>query len=116
MHFKLIVAFVGNDKTEKILQTARKNGATGSTIISQARGEGIDPVKTFFGLHTEYQRDVILLLVEQHLSRRILESISKAGDFELNAKQGIAFQIDVEDAVGVMHQIEALENTVEEEL
>jgi nitrogen regulatory protein PII len=116
MHFKLIIAFVDSDKTSQILEAARDKGATGSTIISQARGEGLEHSKTFLGLSLETPRDVLLLLVEQHLSRPILESIAKAGDFESNAKEGIAFQIDVEDAVGVMHQIEALENTVEEKI
>jgi len=116
MHFKLIIAFVDSDKTEQILEAARQEGATGSTIISQARGEGLEHTKTFLGLNIETPRDVLLLLVEQHLARPILESIAKAGDFESNAKEGIAFQIDVEDAIGVMHQTEALKNTVEEKI
>ena len=116
MHFKLIIAFVDSDKTEPILEAARQEGATGSTIISQARGEGLEHAKTFLGLNIETPRDVLLLLVEQHLARSILESIAKAGDFESNAKEGIAFQVDVEDAIGVMHQIEALKNTVKEKI
>ncbi|MBT3276789.1 P-II family nitrogen regulator [Candidatus Thioglobus sp.] len=116
MHFKLIIAFVDSDKTDRILEAARDKGATGSTIISQARGEGLKHTKTFLGLSLETPRDVLLLLVEQHLSREILESIAHAGDFENNSKEGIAFQIDVEDAVGVMHQIQALEHTVEEKI
>ncbi len=116
MHFKLIIAFVDSDKTENILKAARQEGATGSTIISQARGEGLEHTKTFLGLNLETPRDVLLLLVEQHLARAILESVAQAGDFENNSQEGIAFQIDVEDALGVLHQIEALETTVEEKL
>jgi len=116
MHFKLIIAFVSNDKTDTILEAARDNGATGSTVISQARGEGLEHTKTFFGLNVEAHRDVLLLLVEQLLSRKILETVAESGEFESNSKEGIAFQIDVEDAVGVMHQIEALEHQVEEKL
>ncbi len=116
MHFKLIIAFVDSDKTDAILDAARNKGATGSTIISQARGEGLEHNTTFLGLNIETPRDVLLLLVEQHLARVILESIAKAGDFESDAKEGIAFQIDVEDALGVLHQIQALEDTVEEKL
>ena len=117
MHFKLIIAFVDNDKTDQILDATRQAGATGSTIISQARGEGLEHAKTFLGLSLETPRDVLLLLVEQHLARSILETIAKSGDFDSNSQEGgIAFQIDVEDAVGVMHQIEALEPTVEEKL
>ncbi len=116
MHFKLIIAFVDSDKTDNILEAARTKGATGSTIISQARGEGLKHNKTFLGLNIETPRDVLLLLVEQHLSRDILETIADTGNFESNPKEGIAFQVDVEDAVGVMHQIHALEHTIKEKI
>ncbi|MBA5249467.1 MAG: P-II family nitrogen regulator [Gammaproteobacteria bacterium] len=116
MHFKLIIAFVDSDKTDDILNAARAEGATGSTIISQARGEGLNHNKTFLGLNIETPRDVLLLLVEQHLSRAILENVAKAGEFDRDDQEGIAFQIDVEDAVGIAHQIQALETTVEEKL
>ncbi len=116
MHFKLIIAFVNHNKTDKIIDAARKEGATGSTIISQARGEGLKHNRTFLGLSMDTPRDVLLLLVEQHLARSILESVAKAGEFNRDDQEGIAFQIDVEDAVGVDHQIKALETTVERKL
>jgi len=115
MHFKLIIALVQDSLTDKVIDAARKAGATGSTVINQARGEGLEASKTFLGLSLESQRDLILLLVEEHLSRHILETIEKEADFN-NSDSGIAFQIDVEDAVGVSHQIQALSKTVEEKL
>ena len=41
MHFKLLIAFVENDKTNEVMDAARKAGATGATVISHARGEGM---------------------------------------------------------------------------
>lgn len=116
MHFKLIVAFVDDNKTPAVLEAARKAGATGSTVINQARGEGVEKSKTFFGLTLETQRDVILLLVEEHMSRSILETIAKAGHFDEKPGTGIAFQVDLEDAVGVSHQVKKLFETVKEEI
>ena len=116
MHFKLIVAFVEDDKTDLVLDTSREYGAKGATVINHARGEGITKSKTFFGLTLETQRDVVLLLVEEHLSRAILEAISKVAEFDLTPGTGIAFQVDVEDAIGIMHQMEELTPVVEEEL
>ncbi|MEE9356878.1 P-II family nitrogen regulator [Candidatus Vondammii sp. HM_W22] len=116
MHFKLIITLIEDNKTNDIVEAARAAGATGSTVINQARGEGIQKSKTFFGLNLEIQRDVVLLLVEEHLSRVILETIAKVGQFDEKPGTGIAFQIDVEDAVGVRHQIEELTSVVEEEL
>ena len=77
MHFKLILAFVEDRSTQAVLDAARKAGATGSTVINQARGEGVEKSRTFFGLTLETQRDVILLLVEEHLSRHILDTIAR---------------------------------------
>ena len=116
MHFKLIVAFVEDNKTDDIMEAARAAGAPGCTVINNARGEGIKENKTFFGLTLASQRDVILLLVEQHLCRDILEHIGDVGEFDKKPGTGIAVVIDVEDAVGVMHQSAELEDVVEEKL
>lgn len=116
MHFKLILAFVEDRSTQAVLDAARKAGATGSTVINQARGEGVEKTKTFFGLALESQRDVIMLLVEEHLSRHILETIAQAASFKERPGSGIAFQIDVEDAVGIDHQVRKLTQLVEEEI
>lgn len=116
MHFKLIIAFVEDSTTDEVMNAARQCGATGATIINNARGEGLAQRKTFFGLSLETQRDVILFLVEEHLSRHILEKIAEVGEFDARPGTGIAIQIDVEDAVGVAHQIEKLVDVVEAEL
>ncbi len=116
MHFKLIIALVEDNLTDTVLEAARREGATGSTLINQARGEGAEQTKTFFGLNLETQRDVLLLLVEEHLSRHILETIGEIGAFDEKSGTGIAFQIDVEDALGVNHQIRMLSSVVEDEI
>lgn len=116
MHFKLIIALVAEDKTDKVMTAARQAGATGATVINNARGEGLEPTKTFWGLSLETQRDVLLLLVEEHLSRKILETIEQVADLEADTGAGIAFQIDVEDAVGISHQIRKLSGVIEEAL
>jgi len=116
MHFKLIIAFIDDTKSDIVMDAAREAGATGATVISNARGEGLKKSKTFFGLSLETQRDVLLFLVEEHLSRQILEKIAEVGNFDKGKGEGIAIQIDVEDAVGVAHQVEKLVNVVEDEL
>lgn len=116
MHFKLIIGLIEGDKTDRIMQAARAAGATGATVINHARGEGLEKTRTFFGLTLETQRDVLLFLVEEHLSRHILEKIAEVGEFDSKPGSGIAFQIDVEDAVGVNQQIRKLTDVVEEQL
>lgn len=116
MHFKLIIALTEDSITNKIVEAARDKGATGSTVISSARGEGMQVAKTFLGLSLETQRDVVLMLVEEHMCRDILETIELVGDLDESPGTGIAFSIDVEDAVGVSHQVSQLAEIVEEEI
>jgi len=59
MHFKLLIAFVGESKTNMVIDIAKKEGATGATVINHAHGEGIHPCKTFLGLLLQVQYDVI---------------------------------------------------------
>lgn len=116
MHFKLIVLVVEDADTDGIVQAARDAGATGATVVSQVRGEGFEPPTGFFGLDVGERRDLVLLLVEQHLARSILETVGTVGGFDSEPGAGIAFQIDVEDAVGVINQERMLQSRVEEEL
>ncbi|NIP18011.1 MAG: P-II family nitrogen regulator [Xanthomonadales bacterium] len=116
MHFKLIVIMAEDHRTRDVLDAAREAGATGCTVLNQARGEGVNPAKTFLGLSIDAQVDVILLLAEEHLSRQILETVAEAGEFDETPGTGIAFQVDVEDAIGVRHQIAELAEVVEERL
>lgn len=113
MHFKLIVAFTQDEKTDEIMSAARAAGATGATVINNARGEGLNKSTTFFGLSFETQRDVVLFLVEEHMSRAILEEINRVGEFDEKPGTGIAIQLDVEDVVGIAHQSKIITHDVE---
>ena len=113
MKFKAIIALVTDDATERITSCARERGATGCTVITSARGEGLNPAKTFFGLNLEGHRDLLLFLVEEHLSRVILEAIAQEGRFDEEVGTGIAFQLDVEDAVGLSSQLETIQHEIE---
>jgi hypothetical protein len=116
MHFKLLVVFVDDRKTEALMKAARDSGATGCTVINHARGEGAKKQTSFFGMALAAPRDVLLMIVEQHLSRRILEHLRDVGEFDTKPGTGVAFQLDVEDAVGVIRQAEKLAVAVEKEL
>lgn len=116
MQFKLLIVFVEDSKSEAIIEAARNAGATGCTVINHARGEGLKAHKSFFGLSLTSQTDVVMLLVERHLCRDILEKIGSAGEFDAKPGTGIVIQLDVEDALGVMHQAEELVEIVEEQL
>ena len=116
MQFKLVVALVEDAKVNAVLKAARDAGATGATIITSGRGEGLIPQKTFFGLDLSSHRDMVLFVVEQHLSRRILEKVAEAASLETEPGSGIAFQIAIEDAIGLKTQIEQLSKKIEDHI
>lgn len=116
MKFKMIIALVSDELTETLLKTARENGATGCTVLPQARGEGLKRAKTFLGLDLAGARDLVLMVVEEHLSRSILEEIARACEFESRPGSGVAFVLDVEDAVGLTTQIGTISSEIKDEL
>ena len=113
MKFKMIVAFVDEAKTDEVLDAAREAGAMGATIINHARGEGVSKKRTFFGLSLDVQRDVIMLVVEGSLAKAVLDSVCVSGEFDSTSGQGIAVQLDLEDAVGVAHQVAEIQKSHE---
>ena len=114
MDLKMIMALVPDERTDQILNAGREAGATGATVITSVRGEGLKREKTFLGLDLAAQRDVILFLVAGPKARDILETIAEAGKFDDEPGAGIAFQISIEDAVGLKTQEPTLLHEIEE--
>jgi len=115
MKFKLIIVMTQDELTDRAIETARDHGATGCTVITSARGEGLNPTHSFLGLTIVGQRDMIMFLVEDHHSRAIMEAISKACNFETEPGTGVAFQIDIEDAIGLGGQIRSIKQDISKE-
>lgn len=115
MKFKLVFVMTEDELTDKAIETARDHGATGCTVITSARGEGLKPAQTFLGLTVAGQRDIVLFLVEEHQCRDILEAIATACEFDTKPGTGVAFQIDIEDAIGLHGQIATIEQEISEE-
>ncbi len=89
MKLKLIVVMVDEEKTQQVIDAAREGGATGATVITSVRGEGLKPEKTFLGLDLSAHRDVLLFLVVEARAREILETIhGKLTDEEAQALAG----------------------------
>lgn len=99
---KCIVTMVKPDYTDKVVQAAKKAGATGATIIDAA-GTGAREAKTFFGLSLDVRTEVVLFLVKEDIVAPVLEAIHEAGRFH-EPGTGIAFVLAVEAAIGVESQ------------
>jgi len=110
------MASVSDEKTDAVCAAAREAGATGLTIVSSARGEGLKPGKSFLGLELSGQMDVLLILVAEPKAREILEAISAAAKFDEEPGSGIAFQLGIEDAVGMSTQLPTIQTEIEGEI
>ena len=116
MKLSLIVALVSDEKTHIVIDAARAGGATGATTIKSVRGEGLKPEKSFFGLDLAASRDVVLFLVAEPRARDILERIRDAGHMDSERGSGVAFQLAIEDAVGLTTQLPTLMEELENAL
>lgn len=113
MRFKIILAPVKTEKTDRVVDAAKQAGATGATIIP-ARGTGMHEAKTFFGLTLEDQTDIIMFLVEEHIVQDILDAINAAGEFS-KPGTGIAFVVPVEQVIGLESQMERFREEVRDQ-
>jgi nitrogen regulatory protein PII len=108
MSFKLMMVFVDEDKTDRVLNASRAAGATGATIITNARGQGLKKTIGIFGLEILNPRDVLLILVEARRIDEVLDAVTKAGELDESLSTGIALTLDVEKAVGLSEHIRML--------
>ncbi len=106
MTIKLIVSIAGPEKTDHLLDLARKAGATGATVLANGRGEGMFKRKGVLGLELRAQRDVLLFLVPERICEDVLDQLVQAGGFEKKAGTGVAFVLDVEQVQGLRHELD----------
>ena len=112
MRFDLIVGFVDPHKTEKVIKTAKKAGATGDVII-QGKGSGMEPSK-FLGLSIEDKTDIILFVVEEHHTNKIISSVSKECQIE-KPGNGIMIVLSIDKVVGLSKQIKKIRENLKTE-
>ncbi|MDX9872562.1 MAG: P-II family nitrogen regulator [Clostridia bacterium] len=99
--YDLIVTIVNKGFSEKIIQSSRKAGAHGGTII-HGRGTGIHEDAKIFGISIEPEKEVILTLIKKDLTEVVLEAIMAAGELKKPGK-GIAFVLDISKVAGISH-------------
>lgn len=114
MRFKLIVAFVDPDITEKVVKTAKKAGATGDVII-QGKGTGIEQA-SFLGMSIQNQTNIILFVVEEHHVDKIIQAVSEQCNLE-EPGNGIMISLSIDKVAGLSRQIKKIrENLTNEQL
>lgn len=99
MKFSVMVAIVAEEMEEAAIDAAREAGACGVSIVN-ARGQGTQEKKTFFGLVHEGAQSMLVWVLERRLSLKVLKHVTKTLDLE-NESRGIVFTLPIEHAGGI---------------
>ncbi len=102
----LIVTIVKKGCCERIVKAAKDAGAEGATIIP-ARGSGIHEQKKLMGIPIEPEKEVVLTIIQQHKTNKVLEAVKKAGRMN-QPGTGVAFVVELKEVVGIVHLVKAL--------
>ena len=112
MRFDLIVGFVDPAITEKVVKKAKESGATGDVII-KGKGEGMESAN-FLGLSIQDRTDIILFVVEEHHTKKIIASISKEFNIE-EPGNGILISLKIDRVAGLSKQIKKIRENLNTE-
>ena len=108
MQFKLILVIVDTDRTEQVLQATLNAGATGATILGNARGVGLSQPARLWGLELFNSRDMVMVLVDSTRADIVLDAALTAGKLDETLGTGIALQLSVDKAVGLTEHVKML--------
>lgn len=103
MTYKVIVAALKPDVTDRVVDAAKACGISGATIVP-GHGTGVREAKTFLGLTLETQTDVVIFLTEEELVEPVLTAIHTAGKLDQHGT-GVAFVLPVERVAGIKEEI-----------
>ncbi len=112
MRFDLIIGFFDQEVTDKVVKVAKAAGATGDVII-QGKGSGLEPA-SFLGLSIEERTNIILFVVEEHHTKKIISAVSKECDIE-KPGNGILVSLKLDKVAGLSKQIKKIRDNLKTE-
>lgn len=101
--YHLIITIVTEGFSEQVMNTAKKNGAGGGTLI---RGRSLDQTNSkrqFLGFSIEPEKDVILIVAKNDLKNDIMNAIIENTGLKTKGG-GIVFSLPITDVTGLYEQ------------
>ena len=99
--FNVVITVVTRGHSDKVMESAKKAGAEGATIIS-ARGNSIHETDTVLGISIQPEKDVVMILVKKQIRKRVMREICSSSGLS-DAGQGICFSLPVDEVGGIVH-------------
>ena len=93
----MILVTVNQGFTEEVMETARKAGARGGTII-HARWAGSESVEEFYGITVQQEKEVIAIVSSAAKRKDIMEAINRNHGMKTEAR-GTVCSLAIEDIV-----------------
>lgn len=104
----LIVTIVKKGYSEKIIRASLEAGCEGATVLF-GRGTGIHEHKKILGIPIEPEKEIILSVVLEEKTERVLNAIIKEGKLEQSGT-GIAFVLELKKVIGVVHLLNQMKS------
>ncbi|MBR2023135.1 MAG: P-II family nitrogen regulator [Clostridia bacterium] len=99
---EVIFCIINSGFSENVMDSAKKVGATGGTVIN-ARGTAGKDAEKFFGVTVDPEKEIVMILVPADKKDDVLHALYK--DVGLDSPgQGIAFSLPVDSVVGLTEQ------------
>lgn len=97
--FEMIICVVNAGFSGEVMDIARREGATGGTIV-HARGTANPKAEEEFKITINPEKDLILITVRNEIKDNILKAIYNEAGLGTDAN-GVAFSLPVSDVVGI---------------
>ena len=107
INYECIMSIVNHGYTDLVMESAKRAGATGGTVLS-ARGTGNAEIEEFFGVKVTPEKDIVLILVPHAIRDKVLAAVNEGAGMSTKG-MGIAFSLPVSDVVGINHPSEESE-------
>lgn len=105
----LIVTVVNAGFVDLVMDSAKRVGATGGTVL-HGRGTGNKEIEKTFGISIHPEKDLVFIVVEKAKEAEVLTAIYRGAGLDTPG-QGIAFSLPLSDTIGI-HNIEAVSEDV----
>ena len=101
MEFKheAIFCIVNSGYSEVVMNSAKKLGAKGGTVIN-ARGTASKDAETFFGISIQPEKEIVMIIVPASKKEGILHALYTDAGLDKEG-QGIAFSLPVDNVIGI---------------
>lgn len=112
MKFVTLVVIASSEHEDKIKSVAKEYGADGATIV-QARGSSSGK-KSFFSLTFDGNQTVILYVLEERLSKKVLKAINN--EILNKGTNCVAFTMPISHIIGLDREVlKKFEDTIKNE-